>query len=251
MKKLFFTSDTKHYHKIDDQKIPNEIDNTNGIVDQIKQLMASNNGILYIASSPDDSEKVDSYSSLIFSSLKLSGIPFSRYFVLDSRTKNNASEYVKKSNVIFLSGGDTYKENEFFNQIHLKELLQDFDGIIIGQSAGSINMAISAYNSPEDGDLSEPIYFDGLGLSNINIEPHFVLDTNGFDDMQMYQRKHQLEESKKRPIYALCDGSHILETDESTIVYGKSFLIKDGVITQLCDDRQSFTIDMKKKTLCK
>jgi len=142
-------------------------------------------------------------------------------------------EYIKKSNVIFLSGGDTYIENEFFNQIHLKELLQDFEGIIIGQSAGSINMAESVYNSPEEGDLSEPIYFEGLGLSDINIEPHFVLDITGFDEMQMYQRKHQLEESKKRQIYALCDGSHILETEESIIIYGKAYLLKDGIITNM------------------
>lgn len=40
--------------------------------------------------------------------------------------------------------------------------MQDFDGIIIGQSAGSINMAASIYNSPEEGDLSEPIYFEVL-----------------------------------------------------------------------------------------
>ena len=129
--------------------------------------------------------------------------------------------------------------------------MQDFDGIIIGQSAGSINLAESVYNSPEEGNESEPIYFEGLGLSNINIEPHFVLDTTGFDEMQMYQRKHQLEESKKRPLYALCDGSHILEIDESIVVYGKAFLIKDGSIVQICNDKQSFDIVIEKKTLGK
>ncbi len=251
MKKLFFTSNTKHYHKIDDQKIPNKIDNTNGIIDQIKQLIDGNNAILYIAASPDDSEKVDSYASLIFEGLKLSGITFSEYLILDNRTKNNANEYVKRANVIFLSGGDTYIENKFFKQINLKELLQDFDGIIIGQSAGSINMAKFAYNSPEEGEDSEPIYLEGLGLSNINIEPHFILDTTEFNEMQMYQRMHQLEESKKRPIYALCDGSHILETDNSIVVYGKAFLIKDGSIVQICNDNHSFNIDLEKKTLSK
>ena len=251
MKKLLFTSDTKHYHEINGKKIPNEIDNTNGIVDQIKNLIDVNNAILYIASSPDDALKVDSYSSLIFNGLKLSGISFIEYFILDNRTKNNASEYIKKANVIFLSGGDTYIQNEFFNQIHLKELLQDFDGIIIGQSAGAINMAEFVYNSPEDGELSEPIYYNGLGLSNINIEPHFVLDTTKFDDMQMYQRKHLLEESKKRPIYALSDGSHILQTDESIMVCGESFLIKNGVITLICTDKQTINIDMNNKALRK
>lgn len=251
MKKLFFTSNTKHYHKVNGEKIPNEIDNTNGIVEQIKRLIGGNHAILFIAASPDDSEKTDSYSSLIFGGLKLSGITFSEYLVLDNRTKNNAGEYVKRANVIFLSGGDTYIENEFFSEIHLKELLEGFKGVIIGQSAGSINMAGSVYNSPEEGDLSEPIYFEGLRLSSINIEPHFVLDTNGFDEMQMYQRKHLLEESKRRPIYALCDGSHILETDESIMIYGKSFLIKDGHIIQICDDRKSLNIDTVNKTLGK
>lgn len=251
MKKLFFTSNTKHYHKYDGKKVPNEIDNINGIVDQIKQLLNGNNAILYIAASPDDSEKVDSYASLIFEGLKLSGITFLEYLILDNRTKNNADEYVKRANVIFLSGGDTYIENEFFKQINLKELLQDFDGIIIGQSAGSINMAEYVYNSPEEGENSEPIYFEGLGLSNINIEPHFILDTTEFDEMQMYQRKHLLEESKKRPLYALCDGTHILETDASIVVYGKAFLIKDGSVIQICSDKNKYNVDIEKKTLGK
>ncbi len=251
MKKLFFTSNTKHYHKLEGKKIPNKIDNTNGIVDQIKQLINGNNAILYIAASPDDSEKVDSYASLIFEGLRLSGITFAEYLILDNRTKNNANEYVKSANVIFLSGGDTYIENEFFKQIHLKEILSDFEGIIIGQSAGSINLAESVYNSPENGEESEPIYFEGLGLSNINIEPHFILDTTGFDDMQMYQRRHQLEESNKRPIYALSDGSHILETDDAITVYGESYLIKDGTIVQICSDNHTFNIDREEKTMSK
>lgn len=66
MKKLFFTSNTKHYYKDNDMKLPKEIDNTNGIVDQIKKLINKNHSILYIASDPNDYEKIDSYSSLIF-----------------------------------------------------------------------------------------------------------------------------------------------------------------------------------------
>ena len=110
-------------------------------------------------------------------------------------------------------------------------------------------MAKSVYNSPENGNLSEPIYFEGLGLGDINIESHFVLNTTEFDEMKIYQRNHQLEESKKRSIYALCDGSHILQTDESIVVYGKAFLIKDGSIIQICDDKQEFNINLEIKKL--
>lgn len=55
----------------------------------------------YIASNPDDYEKVDIYAALIFNGLKLSGISFSEYFILDNRTKNNASEYIKKQMLYF------------------------------------------------------------------------------------------------------------------------------------------------------
>ena len=214
-------------------------------------MIDDKNTILYVASNPLDIKTTDSYATLFFEGLKLSGLTFSEYLILDDRTKEQALEYVQKANVIFLCGGDTYMQNEFFKQLHLKDLLKNYKGIIIGQSAGSLNMAEAVYNSPENGNSSEPIYFEGLGLSDINIEPHFVLDTTEFDEMQIYQRNHQLEESKKRSIYALCDGSHILQTDESIVIYGKAFLIKDGSIIQICDDKQEFNINLENKKLSK
>lgn len=242
MKKLFFTSNTKHYYKDNDITYSKEIDNTNGIVDQIIKLIDGNQSILYIASDPNNYDKIDSYSSILFEALKLSNISFSHYLILDSRTKDKAQEYISKANVIFLSGGDTFIENNFFKEIKLKELLYNYDGIIIGQSAGSINMAADVYNSPEEGNNSEPIYFKGLGLSYINIEPHFVLDTKYFDEMQLYQRKHILNESKKRVIYGLCDGAHILEIGGNITIYGKAYLIKDGLIQKISDDGESYCI---------
>lgn len=242
MKRLIFTSNTKHYHKVDGKKYANAFDNTNGIINQLDELMEMKETILFISSCPEDYEKTDNYSSLIFDGLRLSGIDFINYVVLDNRNYLDAERYVKCADLIFLSGGDTCVENDFFKKIGLKELLNDFNGIIVGQSAGSINMASNVYNSPEDGDESEPIYFEGLGLSNVNIEPHFVLDISGFDDMQMYQRNHILEESKVRDIYGLCDGSHILEMDGSITIYGDAYLIKNGVITKICDDKMSYCI---------
>lgn len=238
MKTIFLTSKTKHYHKINNKKIANAIDNTNGIVEQIKNLLEKQETILYIAASPDDFKKNEEYSNLIFEGFNLSGVKFANNLVLDSRTIEQAREYISKADLIFLSGGDTYIENEFFKKIRLKELLSCYNGIIVGQSAGAINLAEHVYNSPEEGIDSEPIYFEGLGLSQINVEPHFELNSSNFDDYEVYQRNHLLNESKKRKIYALCDGSHILETDEQIIVYGESYLISDGAITKLCSNKE-------------
>ena len=47
MKQLFFTSNTKHYHKVNEKRLPNKIDNTNGIVDQLKQRIDEND-VIYL-----------------------------------------------------------------------------------------------------------------------------------------------------------------------------------------------------------
>lgn len=39
MKKIFLTSNLNHYHKIANKKIANEINNTNGLVGQLKRLL--------------------------------------------------------------------------------------------------------------------------------------------------------------------------------------------------------------------
>ena len=59
MKKLFLISNTKYYYKENDVKVANEIDNTNKIVDQMKNMLERQNTILFIVASFDDYEKVD------------------------------------------------------------------------------------------------------------------------------------------------------------------------------------------------
>lgn len=238
----FLTSNLGHYHKVNGEKVPNQIDDTNGLVGQIKKYIKGNKCILFICADSKDYQKVDNYSSLLFESLKLSGIEFSVYHTLDERNKERAEELISMADFIFLSGGDTYLQNKFFTEIKLKDILKSYDGVLMGQSAGSINMASSVFNSPEDMEESEPIYFEGLGVTDINVEPHFVLSEEDFDDKEIYQRRFIIEESNNRDIYALKDGSHILVDGERIVICGESYLIKDEIITKLCEDQKSLEI---------
>lgn len=241
-------SDFKHYHKLNGEKVANELDNSNGIVDQIKNNLNGNNTLLFIASSPDDKEKIELYTKLLFEGLKLSGISFNEYLVLDSSTVDNAQEYIDKANMIFLSGGDTYIQNEFFKRINLREKLKKFNGLIIGQSAGAINMADDVFNSPEKMENSEPVFFKGLGLTNINIEPHFILDNSNFDESEKYQRNAILSESNNRKIYGQCNGSHILiDNDGTATIYGETYLISNRKISLACKNGYNKDITNCKK----
>ena len=227
------TSQVDSYTKINGEKIVKEIGDTNKFVTQIKKYLKDNKSILFIASSKNDFEKIDIYSNLLFESLKLSGIAFKEYNVLDGRTTDRAKEFVDKANLIFLSGGNTFLQSEFFKEINLKALLENYNGIVVGQSAGSINMAKDVFNSPEQSENSDPIYFEGLGLTKMNIEPHWKTDTSAFNEDEKYQRNYILEESEKRAIYGLCDGSYILIDNDEVKKYGETYLIKDRKISRI------------------
>lgn len=232
----FLTSNFKNYHTVAGSKVANIIDNTNGIVDQVKKYLRSNKTILFIPSSSKDKEKIKLLSDILFKSLELSGIVFENYLILDDDNKNLASKLVSQADLIFLSGGDTYIQNQFFKEIKLQELLKNYTGLIIGQSAGALNMASDVFDSPISMENSFPIHFKGLGLTDINIEPHFVLDTTNFDENENYQRKVVLKESFKRKIYGQCDGSHILITDQEILICGKTYLIENSVIKKIAND---------------
>lgn len=228
--KVILTSDLNHYHKENGIKIVNEIDNTNNLVNQIKDSLKNKDSITFIPSQTGDDRKTLEYAKLLFDALKISGIEFNNYYVLTSDKLNRIEKYIKSSSLVFLSGGNTYTQHLLFQKINLKELLSNYDGLVIGQSAGSINLASHVYNSPET--LEERnIYYEGLGLTDINVVPHFKFHTSHLSEIELYQRNHILSESYNRWIYGLPDGSHIF-IDSNINFYGDIYKIVNGKITK-------------------
>ena len=119
--KIFLVSNLLNYKKIDGENIPTEINNINGIVDQLSISLPIRNNLVFIASDPNNYEKVDRYSTVTFKSFELSNLKFDNCYTLDNRNADKAKELIENSNMIFLSGGDTLTENEFFKSINLKE----------------------------------------------------------------------------------------------------------------------------------
>ena len=235
------TSSFNNYYVLDNKKIAQQVDNKNNIVECIKDNLKDNQTMLFIPSDINDKEKTNMYSSILFESFKLSGILFEEYIVLDDISKTK--EYVDKASLIFLSGGDTYIQNKLFSKMNLKQCLKNYNGLIIGQSAGTINMATKAYNSPEEMEQSEPILFNGLGLVNINVEPHFIYNEDEFNEAELYQREDIIYNSYERKIYGQCDGSHIVIDDNNIKVYGETYLIHNGSIKLICKDKEVIKIN--------
>lgn len=239
---LFLASNIGGVKKENEKKLPVKFFESNSFLDNLKKNLKNNRKFVLVASDPTNYERNDLFLEMDIEALKLSGIAFKEYVVLDNRNKNNIVDILKESDLIFLCGGNTFVQNQFFNDINLKEYLKSIESVIVGISAGSINAAKDVFNSPEKPeDLEHTPYLDGLELTNINIEPHFILEDLDNDNKKI-QRDAIIQESYKRTIYALTDGAYILESNEFCRLFGKTYKIKNGDIIQICDDNEYINI---------
>jgi len=166
-------------------------------------------------------------------------MPFSHYAVLDGDNFYEARKLVGESDLIVLAGGHVPTQNAFFHKIRLPELLEDYDGVVLGISAGSMNMAGIVYAQPEEPGESGPDYerfIPGLGLTDINILPHHQKVRDYLVDGLRLFEDITFPDSMGNTFYALPDGSYIYQDQQHQLLCGKGYCVRDGVMTQLTDD---------------
>lgn len=169
-------------------------------------------------------EKTDKYFRLFLDMFEMAGICFDESYVVDGRMSvAEAQKAVKEADVIWLSGGDTPTQFYYLQKYGLVTVLKQHDGVIIGMSAGSINMAETAICTLSCGHFKQEIY-DGLGCVDISVEPHFVRSKVS-DEL--------LELSKKYTIYGLCDNGFIVCSADCMECYGEIYKISHGTVENI------------------
>ena len=239
MKIIILTSYLDFYEK-DEQgnKIAHNFGNENGILDCLKLNTKKCENFLFVGNGMEGA-KSEQYFKIACESFAMT-MPFKNYNVLNNGTKDRAKELVENADFIFLCGGHLPTQNAFFNEIGLKELLKNTNALIVGGSAGSMNYADMVYCPPE---LEEEVednnfnrYLKGLGLTNINILPHFEEYQQMVICGKRYIEDVIVPDSHKTDIIALNNGSFIVIKDNQSTIYGESYLIKDGKIKEICEN---------------
>lgn len=219
------------------------IDNDNGFLDNLRKHMTSRKCMVVISGNPKKKRYGDP-NEITRQSFAMSGIPFDEYIYVNDDNKEHIAEYIAKADCVNLFGGHLPRANAFINELNLKELLKDYNGVIIGASGGAMNMADQVYCIPEvEGEHIDPTfdrYLKGLGLTNINVIPHYHL----FEELEFTDGTKMLEDillpdSKKTPMIALPDRSYIIQQDDKIEIFGESYLLKNGEIKQICENGQN------------
>lgn len=212
----------------------------NDFLERLKAALPPFPRCLFIASDPDSHHLTCSFGADIFTAFAEAGILFSRYTVLDGSNAHEAEELVAKSDFIVMAGGHVPTQNEFFQEIHLRELLAFYPGTVMGISAGSMNMADVVYAQPEEpGETLEPDYerfLPGLGLTECMILPHYQKVKDDIIDGQRLYEDVTFGDSFGNTFYALPDGSYIYGDDSGEYLVGTAYRIRNGIMELLTLD---------------
>ncbi len=93
--------------------------------------------------------------------------------------KEEAHSLIETVSVIFLLGGDTIKQHAFLKEYELADAIKNSSAVVIGASAGAINMSAKWVCSKNFGyPVETSTVYEGIGLHDFAVLSHFDLENN-------------------------------------------------------------------------
>lgn len=196
------------------------------IAGRLRDIITRRERFAFVVSEFEDGyEANDGYFAFFLDMLRRAGIEFGSAYVVDGRmTPTQAQTAVRQADVVWLSGGDTPTQFGYFEKYGLSDILRQYPGVIIGMSAGSINLAETAVCTLTCEHSRQEIY-PALGCVAISVEPHFV---------RAQITDELIELSHKYDIYGLCDGAAIIIIDDESIeFFEETYLLCGGKVLRI------------------
>lgn len=233
---LFLTSSPCVYNHA-----PATLTEANGFLLRIRSKLPPKPNTLFVASAPGKEchSKTDFYADEMAGAFRRAGIPFADWRILDDLTADQARELVAWADFIVLMGGHVPTQNEFFNRIGLKRLLEGHPGVVMGISAGTMNAAEIVYAQSEDPSETKPEFqrfYPGLGLTTIQVCPHYQQVKDWVLDGKRLYGEVTEADSMGHTFHIFPDGTYIYKDETEYAIYGECWRIRDGVMEKLTEN---------------
>ena len=217
----------------------------NGFLARLKAELPDRPFILLVSAAPDDVAFTDSVMKGMSDCILKSGITPGNIVMLDRRNVSEARSLVDKADWIVLCGGHVPTQNRFINEIGLKDLLAGFEGVVMGCSAGSMNCADMVYSHPElPGETVDPGYrrwLKGLGLTDINLIPHYHQVRNFILDGKRLFEDVVFPDSYRHRFYTFPDGGYVMVKDGRSTLFGEAWEITGGGMRKVSEENNTYS----------
>lgn len=200
-----------------------------GLGDNFKNELKETKSIVYIPGGPEKVEKSkNKYVPLFTEHFNNVGIKFDENILITPDIDSiEAQKLVKNADFVMLMGGDPFKQKEMCESLGLLSVLKEYDGVMLGFSAGAMLMSKYIIITPCSEEYPDFHIEEGLNLDNLSIYPH----NNTVDEIYPDELVSGDEIYKK---------TDLIEVAQQ---YGDYYLIQDHT-----EDGQTFDISLIKST---
>ena len=210
----------------------------NGFVDNLRSSLPDQFRCLFVTSAPDDWAFTERVAEEMAACFEEAGLKFEELYILDRRNQDDAQMLIWKSDFIILAGGHVPTQNAFFREIGLKDLLSNYQGVVLGISAGTMNAAERVYVQPEEPRETVPEFprfAEGLGITTVNVLPHYQMVKDNYLDGRKLYEDVTFADSWGETFYVFVDGTYLLIEEGRTTLFGEAYRISDGVMEKISE----------------
>ena len=193
---------------------------TDEIAMRLKKELPVRHRIVYITACPEAYQQNDEDSAGMHRMFEEYGIGFDRFCVVDNRTDPaDAQEWAREADCFFLMGGGVCAEQlQLIREKGIYDIVRDGPAMVLGVSAGSMNMGKTTVDIWES-----MVPYEGLGFADITMLAHF--DYGDTERLRL-----MTEASMDRPVCAMEDLSAIFIRGGKVDLIGTIHRIERGKI---------------------
>lgn len=109
------------------------------------------------------------------------GISFENCVILSKEIpQEKQCEYIKNADMIYFMGGYPFEQKEFIENNNLGDCLREYSGVVLGISAGAMNMSKDIIMVTDGENSDETRVEEGLGLVEFSVYPHCAFSSDTF-----------------------------------------------------------------------
>ena len=196
-------------------------------VEMLRRVIKKRNRFAVIASYFESYELTDKFANIFYNKFVEAGLDFKQMAVVDGRMSHEeAQKTVREADMVWISGGDTPTEYHSICEYGLDKVLREHNGVLMGVSAGTLNLGKTVLCPKSNGYNHQQIY-EGLGCVDITVFSHYDMGEIAED---------KLELSNTYDFYYMTDDSYILCNGNKKEFYGNIYFISKGKKETICQD---------------
>ena len=198
---------------------------TDSIAEVLKEELKVRDSLVFISTWPDDFAQNDEDSDGMHRMFAERNMPFTKHSVIDNRTESEeAVRLIREASCIFLMGGNATLQFDLMCRKGILDEVRKSSAVILGVSAGSMNMGTKVV------DIYESLTpYEGLGFADLTIKAHYPLEED------LLQAVKQI--SKELPVCLMTDESAIFVKKESVMQIGKIYWMVKGEISPMTQEK--------------